>query len=75
VALLRVRPAGDVGHVARSDFETMPGQLCIRTRWPSDDPHSPHHTDQSELFAAQKWKPIHFTEEDIARNLERSYHP
>jgi acyl-homoserine-lactone acylase len=41
----------------------------------TDDPRSPHHNDQSALFAQEKWKPAWFTEEDIAKHLERSYHP
>jgi acyl-homoserine-lactone acylase len=41
----------------------------------SDDSKSSHYNDQSRLFADEQWKPAWFTEEDIARNLERSYHP
>src|SRR5262249_10239430 len=41
----------------------------------SEDPRSAHHADQSPLFAQEKWKRVCFTEDDIAKNLERSYHP
>ena len=32
----------------------------------SDDPTSPHFADQTALFASQQWRPIVFTEADIA---------
>ncbi len=32
----------------------------------SDDPASPHFADQTALFASQQWRPIVFTEADIA---------
>jgi acyl-homoserine-lactone acylase len=32
----------------------------------SDDPLSPHHTDQTRLFSAKQWRPVLFTEDDIA---------
>ena len=32
----------------------------------SDDPASPHYADQTVLFSEQKWRPIVFTEADIA---------
>jgi len=32
----------------------------------SDDPASPHFADQMALFASQQWRPIVFTEADIA---------
>lgn len=41
----------------------------------SDDPKSPHYTDQTKLFANEQFKPAWFSEADIARNLSRSYHP
>jgi acyl-homoserine-lactone acylase len=57
------------------EFTTPPTAYSIVAYSQSDDPRSPHHTDQSELFAQEKWKQVWFTEEEIARNLERSYHP
>jgi acyl-homoserine-lactone acylase len=41
----------------------------------SGDPASPHHTDQSVLFANNELKPVRFTETDIMRNLEKKYRP
>lgn len=36
----------------------------------SDDPESPHHTDQMKAFSAKEWRPIAFTEEAIAADPE-----
>jgi len=33
-------------------------------------PESPHHTDQMELFAAKKLKPVHFWREDVMANAK-----
>ena len=39
------------------------------------DPSSPHYADQSPLFVAQKTKPVHFTEAQLAGNIVRTYRP
>jgi acyl-homoserine-lactone acylase len=57
------------------EFTSPPTGYSIVAYSQTDDPRSPHHTDQSALFAQEKWKRVWFTEEDIAKNLERSYHP
>lgn len=36
---------------------------------------SPHYTDQSALFAANKMKPVAFTEDEIKKQLLREYRP
>jgi acyl-homoserine-lactone acylase len=57
------------------EFTSPPTAYSIVAYSQSDDPRSPHYTDQSVLFAAEKWKRAWFTEADIARNLERAYQP
>jgi acyl-homoserine-lactone acylase len=41
----------------------------------SDDPASPHHTDQAAMFARGELKRVAFTEREIARQLLRRYRP
>jgi acyl-homoserine-lactone acylase len=57
------------------EFTSPPTAYTVVAYSQSDDPNSPHHTDQSVLFAAEKWKRANFTQDEIAKNLERSYHP
>jgi acyl-homoserine-lactone acylase len=62
-------------YVFAVEFTSPPTAYSICAYSQSDDPNSPHHTDQSVLFAKEQWKRAWFTEEDIAKHLERSYHP
>ena len=41
----------------------------------SDDPASPHRTDQAAMFARGELKPVAFTEREIASQLLRRYRP
>ena len=41
----------------------------------SDDPASPHHSDQAAMFARGELKRVAFTEREIAAQLLRSYRP
>jgi acyl-homoserine-lactone acylase len=67
--------AGD-SYVLAVDFTAAgPRAYSIVAYSESDDSNSPHHNDQSRLFAEEHWKPAWFTEEDIASHQERSYHP
>jgi acyl-homoserine-lactone acylase len=66
---------GGDSYVLAVEFTNPPTAYSILAYSQSDDPRSPHYTDQTELFAREKWKRAWFTEEDIAKNLERSYHP
>jgi acyl-homoserine-lactone acylase len=66
---------GGDSYVLAVEFTTPPTAYSIMAYSQSDDPRSPHHTDQTELFAREEWKRAWFTEEDIARNLKRSYRP
>jgi acyl-homoserine-lactone acylase len=62
-------------YVFAVEFTSPPTGYSISAYSQSDDPKSPHHTDQSILFANEEFKRAYFTEEDIARHLERSYQP
>lgn len=66
---------GGDSYVLAVEFTSPPTAYSIVAYSQSGDPRSPHHSDQSELFAQEKWKRAWFTEEDIAMNLERAYHP
>jgi acyl-homoserine-lactone acylase len=66
---------GGDSYVFAVEFTSPPTAHSICAYSQSDDPKSPHHTDQSELFVKEQWKRAWFTEEDIAKNLEREYHP
>jgi acyl-homoserine-lactone acylase len=41
----------------------------------SSRPGSPHHDDQAAMFAANRMKPVAFTEADIERTTVRRYRP
>lgn len=66
---------GGDSYVLAVEFTSPPTAYSIVAYSQTDDLKSPHHTDQSALFAQEKWKRAWFTEEDIAKNLERSYQP
>jgi acyl-homoserine-lactone acylase len=57
------------------EFTSPPTAYTIVAYSQSDDPESPHHTDQSVLFAQEKWKRVAFTADEITKSLERAYHP
>ena len=66
---------GGDSYVLAVEFTSPPTAYSIMAYSQTTDTTSPHHTDQSELFAKEQWKRAWFTEEEIAKNLERSYHP
>lgn len=70
----RVATGGD-SYVFAVEFTNPPTAYSISAYSQSSDPKSPHHADQSALFAQEKWKRAWFTEEDIAKNTTRSYRP
>ena len=41
----------------------------------SNDPESPYHTAQAEMFVRGEFKEVRFTEEDIAGDVKREYRP
>lgn len=57
------------------EFSDPPRAYSILAYGQSNDPKNPHHTDQAEMFAKNKMKPVAFTEEDIKKSLIKSYHP
>ena len=67
--------SGGDSYVLAVEFTSPPTAYSIVAYSTTDDPKSPHHNDQSALFAQEKWKRAWFSEEDIAKNLEKSYKP
>jgi acyl-homoserine-lactone acylase len=41
----------------------------------SSNPKSPHFNDQGEMYSKGEFKDVLFYPEDIAKHLEREYHP
>jgi acyl-homoserine-lactone acylase len=70
----RVANGGD-SYVFAVEFTTPPTAYSISAYSQSSDPKSPHHADQSALFAQEKWKRAWFAAEDVAKNTKRSYRP
>ena len=56
-------------------FSDPPRAYSILAYGQSNDPNSPHHTDQARLFAENKMKEVAYTDRDIKKKLLRSYHP
>ncbi|MEM7372336.1 MAG: penicillin acylase family protein [Bacteroidota bacterium] len=57
------------------EFSTPPKAYSILAYGQSNNPDSPHHTDQAEMFANNQMKAVAFSEEDIQANLLKSYRP
>jgi acyl-homoserine-lactone acylase len=57
------------------EFTDTPTAKAVLAYSQSSDPESSHYSDQSEIFAKGALRPVWFSEEDIAANLERSYRP
>lgn len=70
----QVARGGD-SYVLAVEFTSPPTAYSVLAYSQSDDPRSPHHADQALLFAEEKWKPAWFSEDDLARHLERTYKP
>jgi acyl-homoserine-lactone acylase len=66
---------GGDSFVLAVEFTTPPTAYSILAYSQSEDPKSPHHTDQTKLFTEEKWKRAWFTEDDIQKNLKRKYQP
>jgi acyl-homoserine-lactone acylase len=62
-------------YILAVEFTSPPTAYSICAYSQSGDPQSPHHTDQSVLFAREEFKRAYLTEEDVAKHLGRSYHP
>lgn len=46
--------------------DSGPHAVSVTTYSESDDPNSVHFADQAELFSRKQWKPVAFTEQEIA---------
>ncbi len=58
-----------------AEFGDVPEAWSIVAYSESENPASPHHTDQSVLFADNQFKKVNFTDEAIENNLAAAYHP
>ncbi|MEN9509939.1 MAG: hypothetical protein RLZZ621_2502, partial [Gemmatimonadota bacterium] len=71
----RIANSGD-GWVLAVEFSPAgPKAYSILAYGQSADPASPHFSDQAAMFAAGKFKPVRFTEADIAAHTSRRYTP
>jgi acyl-homoserine-lactone acylase len=70
----RVAAGGD-SYVFAVEFSSPPKAYSIMAFSQSSDPKSPHYADQSALFVRDEWKRAWFAEEDVAKNVQRSYRP
>jgi acyl-homoserine-lactone acylase len=57
------------------EFGDVPRAYSVVAYSESSNVDSGHFSDQAELFAGEKMKPVRFTEPDIAANQIASYHP
>ena len=71
---LQVAYSGD-GWVFAVEFGDTPRAYSILAYGQSSREDSPHHTDQLEMFARGEMKEVAFTEQEIERDLLRSYRP
>jgi penicillin amidase len=71
------RRYGVAGHsfVSVVEFSRPPRAKSILVFGQSHDESSPHWFDQSRLFAEQRYKPAHFTREEVEADAQRVYHP
>jgi len=67
------RIRGGDGWQLAVEFSDPPRAYSILAYGQTDDESSSHHTDQVELFANNRMKPVAFTEEAIRRTLIREY--
>ena len=70
----RAASTGD-GWVLAVEFTNTPRAYSVLAYGQSNDPASPHHADQAEMFAKGQMKRVAFTEEDIRKTLLRTYRP
>ena len=61
-------------HIARFSKDG-PEIVSVSPFGASQDPNSPHHTDQMELFSKHQYKPMTFDKAKIFQQAERVYHP
>jgi acyl-homoserine-lactone acylase len=66
---------GGDGWVLAVEFTTPVRAYSVLAYGESGDPASPHHDDQAAMFAANRMKPVAFTEADVERATVRRYRP
>jgi acyl-homoserine-lactone acylase len=68
---------GDRGNsfVAAVEFGPRVRAKSILAGGESGDPTSPHFADQAEMYSRGQFKDVLYYKEDIAKQLERQYHP
>ena len=62
-------------YVAVVELAKRPRTMSLLVFGQSADPKSPHHTDQADLYATQRFKPAWFALAEIRKHAEVSYHP
>jgi acyl-homoserine-lactone acylase len=70
----RVAYTGDAWILA-VEFGDIPRAYSVLVFGQSSKPDSPHLSDQAEMFARGKLKPVAFTEDEIEAQLTRRYRP
>jgi len=71
----RLLACGGDSFVLAVEFTDPPTAYSIMAYSESSNPHSAHYNDQTALFAREDYKPVWFSEQDIAKHTERAYHP
>ncbi len=66
---------GGDGWVLAVEFTTPVRAYSVLAYGESSRPGSPHHDDQAAMFAANRMKPVAFTEADVERATVRRYRP
>lgn len=68
---------GNVGNsfVAVVEFGTKVKARSLLAGGENNNPASPHFTDQAERYCKGQFKDVWFYKEDIAKHVERKYHP
>jgi acyl-homoserine-lactone acylase len=64
--------AGD-SYTLGVEFQDMPVAFSVLAYSESSRPTSPHYNDQAGLFLSQRYKPLWFSEQDIAAHAARTY--
>jgi len=70
-----VASRGDAWVLAVEFGAAGPRAYSVLAYGQSDDPASPHRTDQAAMFARGELKTVAFTEREIAAQLVRRYRP
>jgi acyl-homoserine-lactone acylase len=66
---------GGDGWVIAVEFGAEPRAYSVLAYGQSPDPRSPHHADQAALFAANRMKPVRWSEAEIEAATVRRYRP